>query len=101
VERRKISGPEYWRSIFGPAEGVRGSENDLFACAKRLKASDKPIPDIYMWCGTSDFLYQQNVRMRDHLTKLGYPLTYRESAGNHNWMCWDEHIQDVLNWLVK
>ena len=101
VERRMISGPEYWRSIFGPAEGVRGSENDLFACAERLKASGKPLPDVYMWCGTSDFLYRQNVRMRDHLTKLGYPLTYRESAGNHNWLCWDEHIQDVLNWLVK
>ena len=88
-----------WEDIFGPKDQVRGSFNDLFAQAERLAAGDGPKPDIYMWCGTEDFLYQQNTAMRDHLTKLGYNLTYEESPGDHQWKYWDEKIQTVLKWL--
>ena len=52
-----------------------------------------------MWCGTEDFLYEQNVKMRDHLKKLNYDLLYEESSGNHAWKYWDAKIQDVLKWL--
>lgn len=89
----------YWRDIFGPAEGVPGSFNDLFAAAKELKESGKPLTKLYMWCGTEDFLIAPNRRMRDHLNALGYDLTYEESPGDHQWKYWDEKIQTVLNWL--
>ncbi|MBQ2957988.1 MAG: esterase family protein [Clostridia bacterium] len=101
TEKRMISQKPYWESVFGPTEKVKGSFNDLFAAAEELKASGKPLPDVYMWCGTSDFLYDQNVRMREHLKKLGYNLTYTESPGDHQWKYWDEHIQLGLNWLTK
>lgn len=52
-----------------------------------------------MWCGTEDFLYQQNLKMRDHLNGLGYDLTYRETPGDHQWCYWDREIQNVLKWL--
>ena len=95
----KINDAPIWGQIFGKAEDVPGSDNDLFAVAKRLKASGKELPKLYMWCGTEDFLYHQNTRMRDHLQKLGYDLTYEESPGDHMWSCWDEKIQSVLKWL--
>jgi putative tributyrin esterase len=88
-----------WGNIFGEADKVRGSDNDLFAAAEKLAASGKPKPKIYMWCGTEDFLYPLNVRMRDHLRTLGYDLTYEESPGDHSWKYWDEKIQTVLNRL--
>ena len=101
TEKQMISKKPYWESVFGPTEKVRGSFNDLFAAAEELKASGKELPDIYMWCGTSDFLYDQNVRMREHLKKLGYNLTYTETPGDHQWKYWDEHIQPALTWLTK
>jgi len=101
TEKKMISQAAYWESIFGPAAKVKGSFNDLFAAAEELKASGKALPDVYMWCGTSDFLYDQNVRMREHLKSLGYNLTYTESPGDHQWKYWDEHIKNGLNWLVK
>jgi len=101
TEKKMISQTPYWESVFGPTEKVKGSFNDLFAAAEELKASGKKLPDVYMWCGTSDFLYDQNVRMREHLKKLGYNLTYTESPGDHQWKYWDEHIQPALNWLTK
>ena len=88
-----------WTDIFGPADQVRGSFNDLFQAAEDMKSSPYR-PDVYMWCGTEDFLYQANVRMRDHLKKLGYNLTYEESPGDHQWKYWDQKIQTVLDWLI-
>ena len=89
----------YWEDVFGPAEDVPGSENDLFAAATAL-ADPALRPKIYMWCGTEDFLYAQNTRMRDHLRALGYDLTYEESPGDHQWRYWDQKIADALAWLL-
>lgn len=94
-----LGNKRYWEDIFGPAENVKGSFNDLFAAAEELKNSGKQLPNLYMWCGTEDFLYKQNVRMRDHLNALNYNLTYEESPGDHQWKYWDEKIQTILNWL--
>ena len=89
----------YWEDVFGPAEDVSGSENDLFAAATAL--TDPALrPRIYMWCGTEDFLYAQNIRMRDHLRALGYDLTYEESPGDHQWQYWDKKIAGALDWLL-
>ena len=78
---------------------MKGSENDLFYLAEKLKESGKPLSKMYQWCGTEDFLYEDNLKMRDHLRKLGYDLTYEESPGDHQWKYWDEKIQTVINWL--
>ena len=83
---------------FGPEDSVEDSFNDLFAAARELEPEKRP--DIYMWCGTEDFLYDQNLKMRDHLKQLHYNLTYEESPGDHRWKYWDAKIQDVLNWLL-
>ena len=91
----------YWDTIFGPADQIKGSFNDLFAAAEELKASGKPLPDVFMWCGTEDGLLGGNVAMRDHLKKLGYNVCYSQSPGDHQWKYWDEQIQNVLNWLTE
>ena len=88
-----------WFDIFGPRDKVRGSFNDLFQAAVDMKDSPNR-PDVFMWCGTEDFLYQSNVAMRDHLRKLGYSLAYSETPGDHPWKYWDREIQNVLNWLI-
>lgn len=90
---------DLWRGIFGKPRKIKGSENDLFYLAETLAKSGKSMPKIYMWCGTEDFLYLQNRRMKAHLERLGYDLTYEESHGDHQWKYWDEKIQTVLEWL--
>lgn len=85
-----------FQDVFGSPERTKGSQDDLFALAERL---EKPRPRVYMWCGTEDFLYEQNERMSAHLKALGYDLTYETSPGDHQWKYWDEKIQTVLAWL--
>lgn len=92
--------PGFAYNIAGDRETeFRGSDNDLFAVASRLKESGRPLPRLWQWCGTEDYLINDNHRMRDHLMSLGYDLTYSESEGNHNWACWDKWIQAILAWL--
>ena len=85
-------------NAFGPFESMKGSDNDLLAVAERLIEKAKR-PRVYMWCGTEDFLIEPNRKMRDHLTKLGYALTYEEAPGDHQWKYWDDRVQRVLEWL--
>jgi|LSQX01.1.fsa_nt_gb putative tributyrin esterase len=89
----------YWTDIFGNEEEFLGGKFDLAARAEWLKKSGKPIPRFYMWCGTEDFLYAQNLSMKARLNKLGFDLTYEESEGNHSWVYWDRKIRTVLEWL--
>ncbi len=88
-----------FHNIFGSYEELVGSDDDLMAAARKLKESGKPMPKIYIWCGTEDFLYAGNLTAKDKLTELGYELTYEESPGDHRWNYWDEKIQRVLEWL--
>jgi len=77
----------------------QGSINDLLHVAGQLARSGKPCPRLFQWCGTEDFLYQDNIRFRDHARRLGLPLDYSESPGGHSWDRWDEQIQRVLTWM--
>lgn len=90
---------KFFYNIYGSPDEAVGSDNDLAAAAQRLADSNRPKPKIFAWCGESDFLLEQNRFMREHLTKLGFDLTYTESPGDHQWKYWDEQIVNVLNWL--
>jgi S-formylglutathione hydrolase FrmB len=85
--------------VFGMPEEFAGSENDLFELSSELKESGKPVPALFQACGTEDFLYEGNLKFRDHLLKLGYDLHYQDSPGIHCWDFWDDKIRDVLKWL--
>ena len=97
AEFMEVNAPQLKECIFGNENGVPEDE-DLFCLAS--KTDKLPVkPRIYMGEGTEDFMYDANVRLKDHFETLNYDFTYRESAGIHNWEFWDEYIQYVLNWM--
>lgn len=85
--------------IFGSQEDFLHSENDLGWQAERV-SKGKLIPQIYMACGTDDFLYQNNLGFLDHLKTLGLPVTWESTPGRaHTWDYWDEKVQVALKWF--
>ena len=88
-----------FRLIFGDPATFRGTGVDLFHLAERLAASKAEPPKLFQCCGREDFLYEDNLRFRDHCRQLGLALTYEEEAGAHEWAYWDAKIQRVLEWL--
>lgn len=86
--------------IFGTSSEFKGSENDLFHQAGQI-AHSKTIPNIYMACGTKDFLYQGNLNFLEHLKKLQIPVKWEATPGRgHTWDYWDEQIQVALKWFT-
>jgi putative tributyrin esterase len=94
----RAAGPEAV-NIFGTPESIPGSGSDLFHLAESLAGSGRSRPMLYQCCGTEDFLYNSNVRFRNHCRDLGLELTYEEEPGKHEWAYWDKKIQRVLEWL--
>ncbi len=99
VPRQPANRQTEFSRTFGDLRKLPGSDNDLFHLASRLAASGKPRPKLFQCCGTEDFLYDENLRFRDHLGGLGLDLTYEEGPGAHEWGYWDANIQRVLAWL--
>ncbi len=79
-------------------QSPKGTETDLFHLVEEQMKGGNPSPLLQI-CGTEDFLYQDNLAFRDHSLTAGYPLTYREGPGDHNWAYWDQEILTGLDWL--
>lgn len=85
--------------IFGEDICIPDAEN-LFTVAESCNKNPNK-PRIYMGVGTEDFMYRENLKLKEHLEALDFDFTYRESSGTHSWAFWDEYIQYVLEWMLK
>lgn len=54
---------------------------------------DMKKPKVYLACGTEDYLYKNNVMMRDVLQEKGFAPVYEEWGGVHDWLFWDLAVQ--------
>lgn len=99
VNRVKEAGAEdpLFSLIFG-ADSIEGTNKDLFTLIKKTSGAEVK-PQLYQWCGTEDFLYEDNQRFQELCAEEKYPLTSTFSKGDHEWGCWDDKIQEVLAWL--
>ncbi|GGH58758.1 alpha/beta hydrolase [Paenibacillus silvae] len=96
-----IADYKYFTRVFGDLSKLEGSDKDPEALVMQLKESGALIPNIYMACGTEDFLLDVNQRFRDFLLREHVPVTYTESAGVHNWDFWNDYITLALDWLAS
>ena len=93
----RVFGPDFKKTIFG--DPIIGSDKDYHALAKRLADSEKPLPEIYLCCGTEDDLLEANRAYARELKDLGYPVSYDEGPGGHDWEFWNTYIKKVVDWL--
>ena len=49
--------------------------------------------------GKDDFLYDENVWLRQYMDSHGYPYEYHESEGGHTWRNWRVYLSDFLQKL--
>lgn len=98
---KTVASRKYYEKTFGKLDELPGSENDPKALAKRVVEDRKPFPNLYMACGTEDFLLNENRDFKEYLQSLGVRFTYRETAGAHDWKFWNPQIEYALDWLDK
>jgi S-formylglutathione hydrolase FrmB len=98
-ERDKITTYENYRYIFGELDSLVGSHNDPMALAKKLVSSSGEFPQIYMSCGTEDFLIEENREFHEGLKQLNVKHKYLEKKGIHNWIFGQEQLIEGIAWL--
>ena len=93
---------DFFPAVFGADNSKIDSapDNLLEAVRKLVKSTPaKERPRLFQFCGTEDFLYENNQIFRKFAAKQKLKVEYHESAGGHTWDIWDKWIQDVLAWL--
>lgn len=75
------------------------AQDDLLMLTARAVNTGYRLPSLYLTCGLSDFLYEDNKRFRQQLDFLHIPYAYEEWAGDHDWTFWNTSIQRFLQFI--
>ena len=78
---------------------LTGTDRDIYALVEKNLKEGKKMPKMFQCCGTEDFTYSINVKMRDFFRSKGLDHDYFESPGIHNWDFWSEYIKKLIDWL--
>lgn len=68
---------------------------------KLLRRAQWSGPILWFDCGKDDFLIESNRQMEASLASSGIPYEFSEFDGAHDWIYWDSHIRDVLNFVRR
>ena len=89
---------DYYRECFGDLETVEQRDVNPEVLALKRKAEGK-LPEIFLACGTEDFLLEPNREMHKFLNDAQIPHQYYESKGGHDMVFWNEYIIKAVKWM--
>ena len=90
---------EITKTIFGENLNIP-FEDDLCLLLKHVEQNHIK-PRIYISIGKQDFMYEDNLKLKEVLKNSSYDYNFYEKDGEHSWAFWDNEIQRALEWLCK
>ena len=57
------------------------------------------LPELYLCCGTEDFLIEPNRAMHRFLEEQEVPHVYLEGPGIHDMVFWSAYIAKAIRWM--
>lgn len=90
---------EELRWVYGDFKNIKDSQSDLLYLLKTLNKKESKIPLLYQFCGTDDYLYQNNIKFRDFCLKNNIDLKYSQEKAAHEWSYWDQKIKSFIKSL--
>jgi S-formylglutathione hydrolase FrmB len=102
--RTKKSG-NTWPSIpavFGPEDSKTRADNNIFNLLRGYEPQKiSSLPYIYFDCGTEDGFLAINRDFDNLLLELKVPHEFRELPGKHEWVYWDQQVQEFFRVAAK
>lgn len=92
----QIANYDYYRECFGEPSKLLESDNNPEVLIQKLIKNNKKIPEIFMACGTQDFLLEPNRAMHKFLEDNKVPHTYWEDEGIHDMNFWQKCVQKFI-----
>lgn len=89
--RRYLERPEFSARLWDESSRLEIIAKDF---------SPEEFPRIKMLCGTEDFLLEHNRAFHKWLTSKGAVHEYTEYPGHHNWLFWDTHLPEMLEFIM-
>lgn len=90
----------YKKRVYGEdLEAALTSDKNPKYLIETLSKEKIEFPNIYMACGTEDFLLEKNKKIDALLTKCGVDHVFETGHGAHEWDFWDAYILKAMNWL--
>jgi len=99
-EENPVADYAYYRTVFGDLDELVKSKNNPETLIKNLQKQGKKIPEIYMACGTEDFLIEHNRSFHKFLTDNNVDVNYIESPGAHDMAYWNEYFEKSFKWML-
>lgn len=91
----------YYRECFGDLDQVIQSEANPEVLVEKLLAKGEKLPQLYLCCGTEDFLLESNRRFHRFLEEKNVAHIYLESPGAHDMPFWDEYTRKIIPWMFE
>lgn len=96
-ELESVSAPEFINQIFGvEPEAMINTDMDPRYILDHLKGQ---IPQIYIGCGTEDFVFGCSKLIHEYLETMRINHQYVTMAGDHDWEFWQTQIEMFIKWL--
>lgn len=90
-----LKSKSFYESCFGDLDKVKNSDMD----PKYLIENTDNIPDIFMACGSDDFLFDKNVGFCEFLKSKDIDVEFIQSPGEHTWEFCDKHVKEFIKTL--
>lgn len=94
-----VANYEYYRECFGDLKTVETSKHNPEVLVEDILSAGGKMPDIFMACGTEDFLLEPNRALHKFLEDKGVKHQYFESKGAHDMVFWDEYAKKLVPML--
>lgn len=78
---------------------LRESRNTLNDPRYVIEHSEGELPQLYLACGTEDFIYSSSIAFHQYLVYNHIEHQFVTEPGSHEWYYWDKKILDFLKWL--
>ncbi len=82
--------------LFGDLNRAAGSPDDPLVWLENAAKSPAAYPRLFASCGRQDALLPLNRIFQQRAFELGFPLTYVEQDGIHDWFFWQDQIAYFL-----
>ena len=90
----------YYRRVFGDLDQVLTSPGNPEQLVLDIQEQGDPMPELYLACGSEDFLLEPNRQFRQFLQDRGVKHVYRENPGIHDYRFWNGHVESALRWML-
>ena len=97
-ENNGVANYDYYHECFGDLETVEQRGCNPEVLAKKLNDNGM-LPEVYMCCGTEDFLLENNRCFHRYLDSIGAKHVYHESKGTHDMIFWNEYTEKFIEMM--